>query len=77
MLGKGLLLKTTALVVFFLWLVKSEKFINSRIVDHLEKCGYFFISTMVLGLLDQLQIFLQLYLVELPGVLADVGLLEL
>ena len=54
-----------------------EKFINSRIVDHLEKCGYFFISTMVLGLLDQLQIFLQLYLVELPGVLADVGLLEL
>ena len=30
-----------------------------RIVDHLEKCGLFSISSMVLGLLDQLQIFLQ------------------
>ena len=33
LLGKGLLLKTTALLVFFLWLVK--------IVDQLEKCGLF------------------------------------
>ena len=41
MLGKGLLLKTTALLVFFLWLVKSEKLVNNRIVDHLEKCGLF------------------------------------
>ena len=41
MLGKGLLLKTTALLVFFLCLVKSEKHVNNRIVDHLEKCGYF------------------------------------
>ena len=38
MLGKGLQLKTTALLVFFLWLVKS---LNNRIVDHLEKCGLF------------------------------------
>ena len=35
MLGKCLKLKTTALLVFFLWLV------NNRIVDHLEKCGLF------------------------------------
>ena len=28
-----------------------------RIVDHLENCGLFFISSMVLSLLDQLQIF--------------------
>ena len=41
MLGKGLLLKTTNLSVFFLWLVKSEKLVNNRIVDHLEKCGLF------------------------------------
>ena len=34
MLGKGLSLKTTALLVFFLCLVKS-------CVDHLEKCGLF------------------------------------
>ena len=34
-----------------------EKLVNNRIVDHLEKCGLFFISSMVLGLLDQLQIF--------------------
>ena len=31
-----------------------EKLVNNRIVDHLEKCGLFF---MVLGLRDQLQIF--------------------
>ena len=24
-----------------LWLVKSEKLVNNRIVDHLEKCGLF------------------------------------
>ena len=34
-----------------------EKLVNNRTVDHLEKCGLFLISTMVLGLLDQLQIF--------------------
>ena len=54
---KGLLLKTTALLVFFLWLVKSLKNLNNRIVDHLDKCGLFLISSMVLGFLDQLQIF--------------------
>ena len=36
MLGKGQQLKTTALLVFFLWLVKSLKNL-----DHLEKCGLF------------------------------------
>ena len=41
MLGKGLQLKTTALLVFFLWLVVLEKLVNNRIVDHLEKCGLF------------------------------------
>ena len=30
----------------------SEKLVNSRIVDHLEKCGLFLISKMVLGLLN-------------------------
>ena len=34
-----------------------EKLANNRIVDHLEKCGFFLISSMVLGLLNQLQIF--------------------
>ena len=34
-----------------------EKLVNDRIVDHLEKCYFFFISSMVLGFLDQLQIF--------------------
>ena len=42
MLGKGLLLKTTALLDFFLLLVKSlKKSLNNRIVDHLEKCSFF------------------------------------
>ena len=36
MLGKGLQLKTTTLLVFFLWLVKSLKNF-----DHLENCGLF------------------------------------
>ena len=44
-----------------------EKLVNNRIVHHLEKCGFFLISSMVLGLLNQLQIFLQLYLIELLG----------
>ena len=35
------------------------------------------ISSMVLGLLDQLQIFSQLYLIELLGLLTGLGLLEL
>ena len=34
-----------------------EKLVNTRIVDHLKKCGLFLISNMVLGLLDELQIF--------------------
>ena len=39
-----------------------EKPANNGVVDHLEKCGTFFlISRMVLGLLDQLQIFLQVF----------------
>ena len=38
---------------------------------------FFLISSMVLGLLDQLQIFLQFYLIEFLGLLMDLGLLEL
>ena len=34
-----------------------EKLVNNRIVDHLERSGLFLISNMVLGLLNQLQIF--------------------
>ena len=41
MLGKGLLPKITNMLVFFLWLVKSLKNLNNRIVDHLEKWGFF------------------------------------
>ena len=38
---------------------------------------FFLNSSMVLGLLDQLQIFSQLYLKELLGLLTGLGLLEL
>ena len=65
MLGKGLLLKTTALLLFFLCTAKSyhpvillsvinkvfEKLVNNRIVDHLEKRGFFLISSLMLGFL--------------------------
>ena len=54
-----------------------EKFVNHRILDHLGKCGFFLISSMVLGLLDQLQIFLQLYLIDLLGLITSLGLLKL
>ena len=55
-----------------------EKLVNNRIVDRLEKCDIFFlISGMVLGRLDQLQIPVQLYLIELLGLLTGLGLLEL
>ena len=53
-----------------------EKLVNNRIVDHLEKCGHFSDFQYVFGLLDQLQIFLQLYLIELLGLLTGLGLLE-
>ena len=38
--------------------------------------AYFLISSMVLGLLDQLQIYSQSYLIELLRLLTDLGLLE-
>ena len=43
MLGKGLLLNTTALLVFSLWFNSKviEELVNNRIVDHLEKYGLF------------------------------------
>ena len=54
-----------------------EKLAKNRIVDHLEKCGFFLISSMVLGLLDQRQIFSQLYLIELLRLSTGLGLLDL
>ena len=41
-----------------------EKLVNNSLVDHLAKCGLFFISRMISGLLKQLQIFWKLYLEE-------------
>ena len=38
---------------------------------------FFLISSMVLGLLNQLQIFSQLYVIELLGFLTGLGLLQL
>ena len=67
------------MLVFFLWLVKSLKnFVdNLGLLITLKNVAFFLISTVVLGLLDQLQIFWQLYLVELLGLLTGLGLLEL
>ena len=58
MLGKGLLLKTTALLVFLMWLVKSLKNLSIKgLLITKRNVTFFLISSMVLGLLDQLQIF--------------------
>ena len=54
-----------------------EKLVNNRIVDHLENCGIFSDFRYGLGLLNQLQIFWQLCLIELLGFLTGLGLLEL
>ena len=54
-----------------------EKLVNNGIVDHLKKSGLFSISSMVLGLHDQLLIFLQLYLIEFLLLLTGLGILEL
>ena len=40
-LEKGLQLKSTIMSPFFLWLIKSEKLVNDRLINHLEKCGLF------------------------------------
>ena len=53
----------------------SEKHVNNRIIDHLEKLVFFLISSMVLDLY-QLLIFSQLYLIELLGLLTGLRLLE-
>ena len=37
--------------------VDNIVFVNNRIVDRPERSGFFLISSMVLGLLNQLQIF--------------------
>ena len=73
MLGKGLQPQITTLLAFFLWLVKSLKNVNNRIAVLIV----IFFFSMVLGVLDQLQILLQFYLVELPGLLTSLGLLKL
>ena len=54
-----------------------EKLVNNRIVDHLQKCGLFLISSMVLRLPNPLQIFSLLYLIELLRLITGLGLLEL
>ena len=78
MLGKGLQLKTTTLLVFFLWLVKSLKnlFVIGLLITW-RNVVFFLISSMALGLLNQLQFFWQLYLIELLGLLTGLVLLEL
>ena len=54
-----------------------QKLVNKRIVDHLEKFCLFLIPSMILGLLDNRQIFPQLYLIQLLALLIGLGLFEL
>ena len=76
MLGETSVAKNYCPVVSRLSAVSKvfEKLVNNRIADHLKKC--FLLSNMVLGLLDHLQTFWQLYLTELLGLLTDLGLLK-
>ena len=66
------------MLVFFLWLVKFLK--NLKIIRLLitwRNVAFFLISSKVLGLIDQLQIFWQLYLIKLIEILTVLGLLKL
>ena len=54
-----------------------EKLVNNRLTHHLKKCDIFLISSIVLGLHNQLQIFGQLYLTDLLVLLTGLGMLEL
>ena len=54
-----------------------EKLVNNRLVDNLEKCGLFFISSMVLNILNYRQAFSELYRIELLRLLIGLELLEL
>ena len=54
-----------------------EKLVNNKIDDHLAKSGLFLISSMVLDLLDQMQSFSQLCLIELLELLTGLGPLQL
>ena len=57
MLGKGLQLNITALLVSFVVIKIFQKLVNNRLVDPLKKFDLFVIFIVVLGLFDQLQIF--------------------
>ena len=75
MLGWGLQLKTTALLVFFLWLVVFETFVNNRLVDHSKKCGLF--CDFQQGFRSsQSTANLLCYLLEFLGLLTGLGLLN-
>ena len=77
-LGRGLLQKNFRPVSLFSVVSEVfEKLVNNRLNDHLDKFGLFLISGIVSGLLDQVQIFLQLYLIELLRLLIALGLHEL
>ena len=70
------LIKQNCLLKTFLRTLIFEKLANNRIVDHLVKCLFFLIFSVVVCLLDQLQILWQLYLIEMLGPLKGLGLLK-
>ena len=56
--GKRSAVKTTTLLVFFLWLVKSLNYLKIiSLLITLRNIAFFLISSIVFGLIDQLQTF--------------------
>ena len=69
-LERGLWVKTAVLLVFFLWLVKSLKNLQTiTLLITSRKVNFCLISSTVLYLLDQLHIFSILHLTKLVGIL--------
>ena len=71
MLEKGVWLKSTTLLVF------CNKLVNNRLVDYPDKCVLFSNFQYSLALPHQLEIFWQLYLTELLGLVIGLELLDL
>ena len=69
---------TSKTLVFFLWLVKSLKNLYTiKLLITYRNLAFFLISIIVLGLLNQLEIFWQLCLIKLLRYLTSLGQLEL
>ena len=76
-LGRGLCLKTTTILVFFLWLPIFEKLLNNRLADQPKKCSLFSDFQYGFSYSCSTADLLMVLIIELLGLLIGLGLLKL